>query len=284
MALTICRTNSQVDGDRRIPIEVDGITPNSIRGSSHQDILKRQIFHGNQKVELGEFFQLSGSLDDNTIVWQGDLSCVHWLGKKMSEGCMKIESDIGRHVGSEMTGGTIVVDGDASDWVGGELRGGTIRVLGSAGHLVGAAYRGSAVGMRGGKILVNGNAGNEIGHTMRRGLIAVGGEAGDLTGFNMLAGSILVFGAAGIRVGAGMRRGTIVLNHEQAPDVLPTFRFACRSTPEIFRVIQRQLTQLEFCNASSINDASFDLYNGDLLNGGRGELFIRTSDEHSKRD
>jgi formylmethanofuran dehydrogenase subunit C len=149
-------------------------------------------------------------------------------------------------------------------------------VRGKAGHLVGAAYRGSAKGMTKGTILIGGDAGNEIGHSMRRGMIAIGGNIGDLAGINILAGSIFVFGESGIRHGAGMKRGTIAFL-SKAPPLLPTFRRACRYRPEILPVIYRHLRRLDFAVSEELLGCSYDIYNGDFLAGGRGEMLIRAA-------
>ena len=167
-----------------------------------------EIFHGNEQRPLADFFAVSGETSDGRIDFDGDLQGVHWIGAGMTEGVIRVNENVGRHLGSEMTGGEVHVAGNAGDWVGGEMHGGLIHVRGRAGNLIGAAYRGSPRGMTGGTILIDGDVGNEVGHTMRRGLLAVGGACGDFVGINMIAGTILVFGACGIRPGAGMRRGT----------------------------------------------------------------------------
>ena len=154
------------------------------------------------------------------------------------------------------------------------MHGGLIHVRGKAGDFVGAAYRGSARGMTKGTILIGGDAGHEIGSSMRRGLIAVGGNIGDLAGFNLLAGSIVVFGESGIRHGAGMKRGTLAF-FGPAPPLLPTFRRACSFRPEIMRLMFRHLARMEFAVSDDVLTSSYDLYNGDFLTGGRGELLIR---------
>jgi formylmethanofuran dehydrogenase subunit C len=143
--------------------------------------------------------------------------------------------------------------------------------------LIGAAYRGSARGMTKGTILIGGDAGNEIGHTLRRGLIAIGGNAGDLAGFNMLAGTILLCGNVGIRHGAGMRRGTIAFLGHQLPTMLPTFRRACRYRPEALGLVYRHLRKLDFKIADEFVTSFYDLYNGDLIEGGRGEILLRVA-------
>ena len=165
-----------------VPVEVEGVTPEAVRDKPLADIERIPIFHGNTKVPLAEFFDVSGDPTDGRMEWEGDLSGVHWIGAGMSSGWIHIAGSAGRHLGSEMSGGEIFVDGDAGDWVGGEMHGGLIHVRGRAGHLIGAAYRGSARGMTGGTILIHGAVGNEIGHSMRRGSAGrrLGGRSGGL--------------------------------------------------------------------------------------------------------
>jgi formylmethanofuran dehydrogenase subunit C len=258
-----------------VPLEVEGITPDAVRNLTLAEIEKLEVFEGNVKTRLAEFFKVSGDATDETHEWAGDLAGVHWIGAKMQSGKIVVQGNAGRHIGSEMRGGEIHVLGDAGDWVGGEMHGGLIHVRGRAGHLVGAAYRGSAKGMTKGTILIGGDAGNEIGHSLRRGMIAIGGNIGDLAGINMLAGSIFVCGESGIRHGAGMKRGTIAFLGKTAPPLLPTFRRACRYRPEILQLIYRHLQRLEFAVADDLFRCAYELYNGDFLAGGRGELLIR---------
>ncbi|MCA9214881.1 MAG: formylmethanofuran dehydrogenase subunit C [Planctomycetales bacterium] len=269
MSLTIRFT-----ADTHVPVEVEGIVPDVVRDMSIDDIRSIQAFHGNEKIKFGDFFDVDGDPTDGVMDWHGDLKGVHWIGAKMKTGRIHVHGCCGRHLGSEMSGGEIHVDGDAGDWVGAELHGGLIHVKGNAGHLVGAAYRGSARGMTSGTILVGGNVGNELGHTMRRGLIAVAGNAGDLVGFNMLAGTILVFGDSGIRHGAGMRRGTIGLFGACDRDPLPSFSPGCDFKPPALNLIFRHLDELGFQTDPVFRSCSYRIFHGDLIEGGRGEIFI----------
>lgn len=264
-------------GSTTAPIEVEGISPETVAGKSLAEIERLPIYEGNRDVRLGDFFAVSGDPNDETIRWEGDLRGVHWIGAKMTRGTMHVAGNAGRHVGSEMRGGTILVEGDVGDWAGAEIHGGLIDVRGNAGHLAGAAYRGSARGMTRGTILIAGNAGNEVGRTMRRGLIAIGGSVGDLAGFNMLAGTILIFGDSGVRCGAGMRRGTIGLFGSQRPRLLPSFRRACQMRPLAVDLLLRYLVSLGFAVPEPARDGSFDVYNGDLIEGGRGEVLVRAA-------
>jgi formylmethanofuran dehydrogenase subunit C len=257
-----------------VPLEVEGVTPDAVRGLPLSGIEKLEVFEGNVKARLADYFKISGDPSDEIHDWEGDLAGVHWIGAKMKSGRVVVHASAGRHIGSEMRGGEIHVLGNASDWVGGEMHGGLIHIRGRAGHLVGSAYRGSATGMTKGAILIGGDAGNEIGHSMRRGLIAIGGNIGDLAGLNMLAGSIFIFGHSGIRHGAGMHRGTLAF-FGPAPSLLPTFRRACRYQPDFLKVVFRHLRRLEFMVCDDSLRSSYDLYNGDFLAGGRGEVLIR---------
>jgi formylmethanofuran dehydrogenase subunit C len=174
-----------------------------------------------------------------------------------------------------MSGGELHVHGSVQTWAGAEMQGGLIHVHGHAGDLVGAAYRGSSRGMLGGTILVDGNAGHEVGMAMRRGMIAVGGAAGDLLGLQLLAGTILVMGQCGLRPGAGMRRGTLGIFGPDPPPLLPSFRYACTGRPPILRLLCRELRGQGFAVDEALLHATCDLFHGDFLNGGRGELMVR---------
>jgi len=265
-------------GQTGVPVEIEGLTPDWARDKSPGQIERFELYHGNRKLPAAEFFQVAGDASDGTLVFEGDLAGVHWIGAKMNSGTVRVEGTAGRHLGSEMTGGQIHVSGNAGDWVGGEMHGGLIHVRGSAGHLVGSAYRGSPKGVTRGTILVDGDAGNEIGLSMRRGLIAVGGKAGDVAGLNMIAGTILLFGEVGIRHGAAMSRGTIGLLGPNPPKMIPTFRHACRFRSLVLALLFGELLRLGFAVPEVLQEpggCEVELYNGDLLDGGRGEILVR---------
>ncbi len=259
-----------------VPVEIEGLTPTWAVDKTLEQIKQFEIFHGNEKLALSEMFDVEGNAADLRFDFHGDLAGVHWIGAHMSEGEIQIHGPGGRHIGSEMAGGTIHVHGDAKGWVGAEMVEGLIHIHGNAGHLVGAAYRGSAKGMLGGTILVDGDAGNEIGLTMRRGMIAIGGRAGDVLGFNMIAGTVLVFGECGIRPGAGMRRGTLGLLGPNPPKMLPTFRYACTARPQVLPLMLNELRNQGFSVDDDLLTAEFQVFNGDLVALGRGEILVRS--------
>lgn len=262
-------------GQTTVPVEVEGLTPDWACDKSLAEIERFEIFDGNRKIPLAEMFAVTGDPADRRFDLEGNLAGVHWIGAHMQSGEIHIHGPAGRHLGSEMRGGEIHVEGNADGWVGAEMHGGLIHVRGTAGHLVGAAYRGSRKGMTGGTILIGGDAGNEIGHTMRRGTIAIGGAAGDMLAFNIIAGTVLVFGQCGIRPGAGMRRGTLGLFGPNPPTLLPTFRFGSTYQPLAVHMILRSLHANGFSLDESLAAADLDLYHGDLVALGKGEIFLR---------
>lgn len=258
-----------------VPVEIEGFTTDWACDKSIAEIERFEIFHGNRKIPIAEMFTISGDASDKQMEFAGNLAGVHWIGAHMTSGVVRIHGPAGRHVGSQMRGGEILVEGDAGGWVGSEMHKGLIHVKGNAGHLTGAAYRGSTKGMTGGTILVDGNAGNEIGLTMRRGLIAIGGSAGDLAGFNIIAGTVVVFGECGIRPGAGMRRGTLALLGPNPPQLLPSFRYASTGQFQTARLMLKELKQKGFRVDEALMNSEYDLYHGDLVSVGRGEILFR---------
>ncbi len=262
-------------GITAVPVEVEGILPDRLRDHSLAEIERVRIFHGNRQVPLAELFAVSGDPADNRIEFVGDLSGVHHIGDGMTSGEIEVNGNAGRHVGALMTGGRITVRGSVGDWAGAEMHGGAIHVAGSAGHLVGAAYHGSKKGMTDGTITIGGDAGDEIGVSMRRGTVAVAGSCGNSAGFAMIAGTILVFGGCGNRVGAGMKRGTIGLLGPRPAAMLPTFRHAGRFRPLFLRLLFAELARMQLPFDRNLKDAELQLYHGDLLALGKGEVWTQ---------
>jgi formylmethanofuran dehydrogenase subunit C len=258
-----------------VPVELEGIVPDRLRDLSLAEIERISIFHGNRPASLAELFAVSGDPSDSRIEFVGELSGVHYIGQRMTSGTIEVHGNVGRHVGAEMTGGRITVRGNVGDWAGAEMHGGELHITGSAGHWVGASYRGSKKGMTDGTIAIRGNAGDEIGSAMRRGTVAVAGSCGDAAGFSMVAGTILVFGGCGIRVGAGMKRGTIGLLGPTPVAMLPTFRRAGRFRPLFLRLLFNELARLELPFERNLEIAELELYHGDLLALGKGEVWMR---------
>ncbi|RME32539.1 MAG: formylmethanofuran dehydrogenase subunit C, partial [Gammaproteobacteria bacterium] len=73
-----------------VPLEAEVISPAHLAGLSEAEIGKLTLYHGNRKVELGEFFSVSGSGPEQLEV-EGELSAVKLLGSDMTAGSMVIQ-------------------------------------------------------------------------------------------------------------------------------------------------------------------------------------------------
>lgn len=261
--------------DDQIPIEFGRLSPTGLASLSLDDIRRQPVLRGNRETKLGDLFKVDGDPTDEAWHLVGDCRNIHGLGSNLASGMIFVDGPIGRRTGFAMRGGRIVVKGEAGDWLGAEMRGGTIRVQGSVGSHVGAATPGAKRGMAGGMILIDGDAGDEVGARMRRGLIAVAGAVGANLGFRMLAGTILVFGRSGPNLGMGMRRGTIGVFGTPRPTLLPTFKSGYCGPLPVLRMLESQLASESFSPEKlSQLAATVELFHGDLLQLGRGELLL----------
>lgn len=251
-----------------VPVDAEVLTPDRLAGTD--DIAALPLWHGSERVRVGDFFAVSGSGDD--VVLAGDLSRVRYVGAGMSTGRLTVAGDAGMHTGAAMRGGELRVEGDAGDWTGAGMRGGTLVVRGSAGSHLGGVLSGERAGMRGGEIVVGGDAGARAGAGLRRGLIAVAGRAGEAAGLRMLAGTIVTLGALGPWAGADMRRGSIVTMAPATP--LPTFVFACVYRPSYLRLYLRRLRALGLPVSDAQLDGRYARWCGDGLELRRGEILI----------
>ena len=132
--------------------------------------------------------------------------------------------------------------------------------------------------MRDGMILVDGDAGDDIGLAMRRGLIAwFGGGLGDVAGRGMIAGSIFGFGAVGRGAGSGMKRGTLVLfgaGEAGEFEPSPTFEPSGTFRPHVLNLYLSDLRRSGFDVPEAAFARPIRRYNGDRLEGGRGEILV----------
>jgi formylmethanofuran dehydrogenase subunit C len=113
---------------------------------------------------------------------------------------------------------------------------------------------------------------------MRRGLLGIGGSCGEGAAFEMRAGTVVVAGRVGPRPGAGMRRGSLVAL-SALPEPPPAFVRGAAWTPDILPLLGGRLARAGFRPAAEQPQAAWagvwQQWHGDLLAGGRGEIFHR---------
>lgn len=245
-----------------IPVEAEIISPDKFAGLSLAQIGSLEAWQGNSKNKLSDLFSVEGDdfpvkPEDTTVILDGDFSRVKRVAENMSAGAVEVRGSIGMRAGSGMRGGLLRVQGDADDWLGREMRGGIITVFGSAGNYAGAGYRGEKCGMRGGEMEISGQAGAYLGEHMCGGRIKVGGDAGDFPGSVNQGGTIIIGGSTYLP-GAEMTKGSITI--KGMVKMLPSYQ------------------SIELVN---IEGANFQKYVGDLVENGKGEIYVSNPAQQS---
>lgn len=254
----------------KIPIEAECISPDNFEGKNLHEIKNLEVFYGNKKKRLSDFFDVSG--DSEEIIIDGDVSLVKYIGYKMTKGKIVVRGNAGMHLGAEMKGGKILVEGNVSDWCGAEMKGGEIWIKGNAKNYLGAAYRGSKWGMNRGLIVCEGSCGNEVGFLMKRGTIVIYKNTGEFAGSHMKGGTIVCFGNFGERVGAQMNRGTLIAYNP--PKLLKTFCYNSIYNPTWLRFFLKDLKNLNLPVQENYITGLYERYNGDITELGKGEILV----------
>lgn len=288
---------SPLDGlPSTVDIDLSGITPDRLSGLENAAIRRLPIGVDGVVRPLAEVFTLAGSIDtDRIIECRGDFSRVHGIARGMGAGRIDVSGAVGDHAAVGMTGGELVVAGAAGDGLAAGMAGGVVHVGGDVGDDAGAALPGSQVGMTGGLVMIEGTAGRLAGARMRRGIVAIGGDCGPAAGFEMRAGTVIVVGTLGRHAGLGMRRGSIIAAGP-APRPPATFRVGETWTPPFLALLARRLAAAGFSRPLRASHrppltpqsppspplpsapwaaGCFQQWHGDMVTGGRGELFLR---------
>jgi formylmethanofuran dehydrogenase subunit C len=253
-----------------VPLEAEVLSPDVVADLTNAEIKALTVYHGKRQLPLEEFFEVYGEKSVD-LELHGNLHKVRWVGRRMSRGSIKINGNIGMHLGAYMRGGRIDVQGNAGDWVGAEMKEGVIHIRGHAGGQIGAAYRGALRGMRGGLIIVDGSAGLEVGMRMRRGIIVIGGPARDFTGLQMKGGTIILKSGAEIRTGAWMNRGTII--SLKPLHLMPTFAHSADTSPTFVNLIANYLKPHGIALPTP-GTGVYRQFAGDLSVSNKGEILV----------
>jgi len=245
-----------------ISVEAENISTDKFAPLTLGQIRSMDVWHGNRKKKMADLFRVEGDEgatkpEEVLVRLEGDFSKVKRVAEGMSAGTVEVTGSIGMHAGNGMKGGLLKVQGNADDWLGREMRGGKIAVSGSAGNYAGSGYRGEKCGMRGGEIEIGGTAGVYLGEHMCGGTIRVGGNAGDFPGAVNQGGTIFIGGMTYLP-GAEMTKGSITVKGEAT--ILPSYQ------------------KMEVVNIDGIE---YQKYVGDLVENGKGELFVAVSQQSS---
>lgn len=200
-------------------LDMSPIRPELLQGKSATQISKIALPMGQQLVEAGQLFAISGS-DTQHVILQDSCQLLDFVGHNMQTGKLQIEGDVGHYLGLNMQA-DIKLHGSAGNFAAAQMRGGMLHIHGNVGHYAGGALIGNRHGMRGGMLIINGNAGDRLADQMRRGSILLDGDAGDYCAANMLAGTVAISGQLGQYCGYAMRRGSLIVH--QPPSLHATW-------------------------------------------------------------
>lgn len=253
-------------------LDLRGLLPSAMAGLEVAAIARLPVGQGRHRLPLGEFFEVSRQGEDDSLVFEGDLSRCDRIGWQLAAGRIAVEGAVGDHAGACMSGGELHVHGSAGDLAGCEMAGGQLQVDGDVGDFAASAQPGSLDGMRGGTFIVRGSAGLRLADRMRRGTLLVFGDAGDFFASRMVAGTVALGGRAGAHVGYGMRRGSLVFAGP-APTVAPTFVPAIAGAPVFWQLLARDLAR-HGGPFAELPARPIQRHLGDLAAAGKGELII----------
>lgn len=254
-------------------LELAGLTPLAVAGQDAGELARRPIWHGNESLPLGEFFDIAPLPGEvPTLHFEGDLARCDGIGRAMDGGFIRVEGDVGDYLGAQLRAGEIYVSGSAGLLAACEMAGGRLEVGGSVGDYAANALPGDMDGMRGGLLLVRGNAGARFGDRMRRGSALVFGDAGDFLASRMVAGTIAVAGRVGAHCGYGMRRGSLVFAGPP-PEIPATFAATGHDIGTFWALLSRSLARHGGAFAELAGRPPRRLV-GDLATDGRGEWLL----------
>ncbi len=239
----------------------------AINESTNSDTVRKLSLQiGNEKTNVGDVFDISGSLSNQTAILENSNQSMDYLGHALTKNTeLTVKGDVGHFAGAELSGGKVIIDGSTQDYAGCGMSKGLIEVTGNANDYLGGAFSGDKKGMSGG---------NFTGDLQRRRTIMVVGNIGDYCASRMIAGTITNLGTIGKQVGVGMRRGTILLPHKPK-DVLTGFHDCGRHNLGYLTLLLHEIRQFK-STFQSLHPMRrrVQRYIGDTTVGGQGEMLI----------
>ena len=250
-------------------LDLREIVPNKLK--SKKNIKNLEIFYGNEKKRISDFFSFQGKLNKG-IIFKGNFAKCDYIGDSMKEGEIIINGNVGEYLGHQMENGKITVKGSSGNYTGSSLKGGEILIEKNAGDYLGSSIQGEKKGMSGGIVIVKGHVGNRLAFKMRSGIIFVKGNVKNYIGSQMIAGTIIINGKIGSHPGLLMKRGTIVLRRKI---FLPlNFKYSGKNNYLFLKVSEFYLKRLNIIFKNVFPRTYATKFTGDTSCNGNGEIFI----------
>jgi formylmethanofuran dehydrogenase subunit C len=251
-------------------IDGSALRPDRLAALTAVELKQQRITIGRREYLWGEVFEIEG---DPASTWTvpGAVNYLN-LAAGLSAGLLRIDGHAGDYAGLKLAGGRLEINGSAGHSLGAGMLGGLIKVTGDAGPQVGGPCPDSMDGMTDGEIMIAGSAGPRAGFRMRRGLIAAN-QGAEQAGYQTQAGTLVVFQGPLPTPGLSMKRGTIlILDPTIEPTWLPYYHLDCVFRPTFVQILLGRLQTLGWPLPEGSRHGKYQLYTGDRLNSGKGEI------------
>ena len=234
--------------------------------------------YGNATLPLAEFFNVARSVDDDALVFDGDLSRFDRVGWQMAGGRIVVEGSVGDYAGGCMSGGRACASA-AMPACSRPARWPAARSPSTATSTTSppapcpAAWTACAAA----RSSSSGNAGARFGDRMRRGTALVFGDAGDFLASRMVAGTIAVGGR--VRRACRLRHAPRQRRFRRPPArrrSSPTFVPALAVRRCFWQLLARDLAR-HGGPFAALPSRRIERHLGDLAAGGKGELILARS-------
>jgi formylmethanofuran dehydrogenase subunit C len=263
-------------------LDLRRVTPLALAALDAVGVSNVDVWHGNERCALGDWFAIDAIDTDGELLVRGDLSRCDRFGQAMAGGRLEVEGSVGDWFAAGLAGGEVHLCGNAGRLAACAMRGGELTVQGDVGDHGCGALPGDMDGLRGGTVIVHGNVGTRFGDRMRRGTVLIGGEAGDFLASRMVAGTIALAGRCGAHAGYLQRRGSLIFAGD-SPAPPATFVPVHGDAAVAWQLLSREIARL--AQHHGLAEALVALpsqrptrWLGDLAADGRGEWWLARRD------
>ncbi|RZU02705.1 formylmethanofuran dehydrogenase subunit C [Rivibacter subsaxonicus] len=262
-------------------LDLRRVAPLALAALDAAGVAAIELWHGNERGALGDWFDIAAIDTDGELLVRGDLSRCDRIGQGMAGGRLEVEGSVGDWFAAGLAGGEVHLCGNAGRLAACAMQGGELSVQGDLGDHGCGALPGDMDGLRGGTVVVHGSVGARFGDRMRRGTVLIGGDAGDFLASRMVAGTIALAGRCGAHPGYLQRRGSLVFAGAQ-PEAPASFVPAHGEATVAGQLLAREIARL--AHHHGLDEAFATLaarrstrLRGDLAVDGRGEWWLAGS-------
>ena len=127
-------------------LDLREIVPNKLKNK--KNIKNLEIFYGNEKKRISDFFSFQGKLNKG-IIFKGNFAKCDYIGDSMKEGeIIIVKGHVGNRLAFKMRSGIIFVKGNVKNYIGSQMIAGTIIINGKIGSHPGLLMKRGTIVLR----------------------------------------------------------------------------------------------------------------------------------------